>query len=75
VKDNILLHGVKVRAESLVTDGALADFKFGLWIVVDVIDAHFIADGKSAQGYVDSIHRVVGARRDQGVSLNRVESF
>lgn len=44
---NVLFHVNKVILQSVLGDSAFADFQFCGRIVVDIVDTHFIANGKS----------------------------
>jgi len=65
------LHVNKVVLQRLLGNGTLADLQFGGRIVVDVVDAHLVADGESPEGGGLVILRIVVASGHQGVALKK----
>jgi hypothetical protein len=66
---NLLADELKVIAQGLPADGTFANFQIDAREIVDVIDAHFVRNGETAESRVHLFRRVEPTRRQQGISL------
>lgn len=66
---NLLMHEFEVFLEGVLIHGTLANLKINPGVVVDVVDAHFLAEPIAAQGGIGSGGRGIGARCDETVTL------
>jgi hypothetical protein len=65
----LLVEEPEVRVQTVGADGTLADLEINFRVVVHIVDAHLIADGKASHCDVVTICGLVPAGRDERVSL------
>jgi hypothetical protein len=70
----LLVDELKVIAQGLPADGTFANFQIDAREIMDVIDAHFVRNGETAESGIFLFRRVEPTRRQQGVTLaNKID--
>jgi len=66
---HLLMEEPEVCVQILRADGTLADLKIDFWVVVHIVNTHFIADSKASKCNVVTVCSPVPAGCDECVPL------